>query len=277
MKIPIIRLVIIILLLLPVFSLSTPNSQTGTKAPEKTMDYIDNPRISITSQQAWALSCAALLTERNHARHDLLGTKYRTPKNIENCKHFLVVSGWDITNKNDLLDSLSWIYDGGHRQGFKMWGEKVQTLSTEEYQKLLAEYQSDSEMLNRIKIAAKYYTALNDKSLFGWDYSRYICLCRWGYLAGYLTEEEAWEKIIPVAMFIQNKFDSWQDLGQNYLIGRQYWSYEDTKLCGYLYEDAYLRLLDMPSSPWNKLPWNMNLTKEQTAPGSGKADINRKN
>ena len=82
---------------------------------------------------------------------------------------------------------------------------------------------------------------------------------------------------MPVARFIQNKFDSWEDLGQNYLIGRQYWSHEDTKLWGYQFEDAYLRLFDMPSSPWNKLPWNMDLTKEQTASGLGKEDINRKN
>lgn len=277
MKIPAVRLVMIITLVHAVFALSTPNSQTGTEASEKTADCIDNPQIAITSQQAWALGCAAILTERNHARHDLLGTKYRTPKNIEDCNRFLVESGWDIKNRTDLLDSLLWIYNGGHRQSFKLWGERVQTLTDEEYQKLLTEHQSDDELLNKIRIAAEYYAALGDKSLFGWDYSRYICLCRWGYLAGYLSEEEAWQKIIPVARFIQSKFDSWQDLGQNYLIGRHFWSYEDTKLWGYQYEDACLRLLDMPSSPWNKLPWNVDLTEKQAAPKLDEADIDEKN
>ncbi len=66
---------------------------------------------------------------------------------------------------------------------------------------------------------------------------------------------------LPIfAQMLQNKFDSWEDLGRNYLIGRQFWSYEKTKEEGHLFEDAYQRLLDMKSSPWNKYPWDMDLT-----------------
>lgn len=59
---------------------------------------------------------------------------------------------------------------------------------------------------------------------------------------------------------LQKIFDSWEELGRNYLIGRQFWCYEETQKAGSLVEDAYQRLLDMPSSPWNKYPWNMNLS-----------------
>jgi len=115
-------------------------------------------------------------------------------------------------------------------------------------------------ILEEIKIAKRYYKELGEKSLLGWDYSRYICLCRWGYMVGYISEDEAWEKIMPVAKMLQKKFDSWEYLGRNYLIGRQFWSYKHTKESGYLFDDAYFRLLDMPSSPWNKYPWDMDLT-----------------
>lgn len=255
----------IIILVHTVFVLSTPDSRTGTETSEKTEDCIDNTKTAITSQHEWALGCAAILTERNHSRHDLLGTKYRTPKNIEDCNRFLVESGWDIKNRADLLDSLIWIEDGGNRQNFEQLGRKLQTLSNGEYQNLIAQFQSDDDLLNRIKVVKECYIALGDKSLFGWDYNRYICLCRWGYLAGYLSEEEAWGKIMPVARLLQSKFDSWQDLGQNYLIGRHFWSYEEATKWGYEFEDAFLRLLDMPSSPWNKLPWDMDLTEKQAA------------
>jgi hypothetical protein len=194
----------------------------------------------------------------------LLGTSYRTHKNIEYCKRFLVDSGWDIKNRDDLMDSLLWLDSGGHRSDFKQWGKKIQTLTSDEYEKLLVEYHGNDKTLNKIKVAAAYYSALGDKGLFGWDYSRYICLCRWGYLAGYLSEEEAWQKIMPVATLLQSKFDSWQDLGQNYLIGRYFWSYEETKQDGWKFKDAYMRLLDMPSSPWNRLSWDMDL-KEKDA------------
>ena len=59
---------------------------------------------------------------------------------------------------------------------------------------------------------------------------------------------------------LQKKFDSWEDLGQNYLIGRRFWSHKYTTEKGDLYEDAFQRLLDMRSSPWNKYPWDMDLT-----------------
>lgn len=274
MRIPKVCLLTIIILIHVVFALSNKNPKTGAAPSEDTADSVDNSQTTITPRQAWALACAAVLNERNHARHDLLGTKDRTQKNIKDSKRFLVVSGWDIKNKADLLDSLTWIDNGGHRKDFKRLGQKVRALTDtdEEYRKLLVELRTDHETLNRIKVAAQYYEALGDKGLFGWDYSRYICLCRWGYLAGYLSEEQAWKKIMPVAKLIQSKFDSWHDLGQNYLIGRQFWSYESTKLLGHLYEDAYLRLLDMPSSPWNKLPWDMDLTEKIPASDPNKTD-----
>ena len=75
-------------------------------------------------------------------------------------------------------------------------------------------------------MAKEYYKKLGEKSLLGWDYGRYICLCRWGYLVGWLNEQEAWEKIMPAAELLQKSFSSWEDLGRNYLIGRLFWSYQ---------------------------------------------------
>jgi hypothetical protein len=64
---------------------------------------------------------------------------------------------------------------------------------------------------------------------------------------------------MPVAQKLQNTFDSWEDIGCNYLIGRQYWSYKESMEDGNRCEDAVQRLVDIPSSPWNKYPWKMDL------------------
>jgi hypothetical protein len=37
----------------------------------------------LTEPQGWALGCSAILIERNHGRHDLLGTDLRTPRKME--------------------------------------------------------------------------------------------------------------------------------------------------------------------------------------------------
>lgn len=220
----------------------------------------DDGNVVVEERKLWALGCSAVLIERNCRRHDLLGTVIRTERNIKKMKKFLVTSGWDIKNRADLFENLQWIKRGGHRRKFEGWGTYLKTLNPQQYEQALKASENNPNELQKIKITKEYYQKLGPKSLSGWDYSRYICLCRWGYMADYLSEEEAWELIMPVAEMLQKTFDSWEDLGQNYIIGRQFWSYEETQRNGYLYEDAYQRLLDMPSSPWNKYPWNMNLS-----------------
>lgn len=238
-------------------------SKEVAKAGEKSLKPEKRKRYSERDMKAWALGCAAVLTERNHGWHDSLTPCQINERNIEKWKKILDNS-WGINSRADLFDTLGWIDREGHRRKFEALGRFIQTLGEEEHQKVLGKYKDDKEALQNIRIAKKYYKELGQKSLFGWDYSRYICLCRWGYLIGYISEEEAWAKIMPVARMLQNKFDSWKDLGQNYIIGRQFWSYKQTEKEGYLYEDAYQRLLDMPSSPWNKYQWEMNLTDKET-------------
>src|SRR5262245_20458401 len=36
-----------------------------------------------------------------------------------------------------------------------------------------------------------------------WDLVRYINLCRWGYAVHFFTEDEAWDRIMPVARSLQ--------------------------------------------------------------------------
>lgn len=238
-------------------------SKEVDKAGEKSLKPEKRKRYSESDMKAWALGCAAVLTERNHGWHDSLTPCRINERNIAKWKKILDNS-WGINSRDGLFDTLGWIDREGHRRKFEALGTFIQTLGEEEHQKVLGKYKDDKEALQNIRIAKKYYKELGEKSLFGWDYSRYICLCRWGYLIGYISEEEAWAKIMPVARMLQNKFDSWKDLGQNYIIGRQFWSYKQTETKGYLYEDAYQRLLDMPSSPWNEYPWDMDLTDKET-------------
>ncbi len=49
------------------------------------------------------------------------------------------------------------------------------------------------------------------------------------------------------------------------MIGRDFWSYEEQEKSGYTYEDAFQRLLDMKSSPWNIYPWDMDLGPDKDA------------
>lgn len=220
---------------------------------------------STVMQKNWALAASALLTERNGQRHDLLGGSERTDANVKNWKQ-IMRDWWGINSRADLFMVLKWLDEGGHRQDFEQLGEFSRSLSAAQHKELRRRLQfSDNEVgLHQLAMVDTYSEKLGKKSLLAWDYARYISLCRWGYLVGYLSEEEAWERMLPAARTLQSAFDSWKDLGENYLIGREFWSLERTQKDGHLYRTAFQKLLADPASPWNRYSWETSL--DPTAP-----------
>lgn len=208
----------------------------------------------------WALGCAAVLTERNHDDHRRLAGCDLTERSKAE-KRLILADSWGIRGRADLLATLTSLEEEGHRADFAVMGALIALLDQDTYERLLA-VEREPEAASKMEIARTHYTQLGDKSLYGWDYSRAICLCRWGYVAEYLSEEEAWNRIMPLARVLQDKFDSWEDLGRNYLIGRRFWSHRETVANGWLYEDAVQRLLDMRDSPWNQYAWNQDLSED---------------
>jgi hypothetical protein len=140
-------------------------------------------------------------------------------------------------------------------------GEMLYSLTPEEIARCMAQAQHDPETCNQLELVRDYYPRVGEKTLLAWDFSRYIALCRWGYLVGYISEEEAWEKIMPAARILRSHFASWQEFGENYLLGREYWSYERTVANGGQYRQVFSKLLKDPTSPWNVCPWNTDLEK----------------
>jgi hypothetical protein len=217
--------------------------------------------VSERDRQEWALGCAAVLTERNHDSHTLLGGCPLTAGNKAEKKR-LLSDAWGVNNREEFLETLKWVDEGGHRASFEKLGGLMALLTERQYQALLARA-SDPEARNKMRVVREYHAELGRKGLYGWDYSRAICLCRWAYVAGYIEEKEARERIMPMATLLQERFESWEDLGRNYLIGRQFWSLEQTREDGWRCEDAFQRLLDMRSSPWNRHPWQMSLKGDE--------------
>jgi hypothetical protein len=115
------------------------------------------------------------------------------------------------------------------------------------------------DIAQRLAVVERHAAALGARSILGWDYSRYIALCRWGYAAGYLSEDEAWAHIIRAARLLQSTFGSWRELGENYLVGREFWSPAQQRHSGPIYRAALRRLLEGPESPWTRYAWNLDL------------------
>jgi hypothetical protein len=217
------------------------------------------PRKVVTGPKAWALAASAVLIESNHGGLKTLAdnpiNEYTVNRQVESLRKW-----WGVYNRKDVFESLEWAKNEGHRVDFETRGAYISSLDEQTYNRLLLKNIFDPEKRYEYLMLRNYYKPLAQKSLIGWDMARYICLCRWAYLVGFLEENETWELIMPVAQKLQQTFNSWQDLGENYLIGRNYWSRYRTLESGDEVVDAYTRLCEMPSSPWNTIPWDLDLT-----------------
>ncbi len=212
---------------------------------------------TLTQSQLWALACSAVLTEKNQESHDILWTAAATEENIRHEKRALA-EGWDINSRNDLLNRLNSLLLDGHRKSFDEFVKIAQTpgMSPEITQRLAQEYGED--VSEKLKIAKEYGPRLGMRSIIAFDYCRYISLCRWGTLCSYISQDEAWGKIMPIAQSLQNSFPSWKELGENYMIGRKFWQPKSDQEAAI--NAAYKKLLTDPNSPWLKIPWNTKLT-----------------
>jgi hypothetical protein len=182
-------------------------------------------------QKIWALAASAILAEGNGEPHV----------------------------RSDFVRTLDWIDQGGHRAEFERMGAQISGLDEEQYKMALVRYQEDQDIYHRIEVVRRHYRSLGSKSILAWDYCRYINLCRWAYIAGYITEGEAWAKIMPAARRIQQTFSSWQEMGEDYLIGREFWSYTETQKSGEKYRNIYQKLVSDPFGPWHYSKWDLNL------------------
>jgi tetratricopeptide (TPR) repeat protein len=111
----------------------------------------------------------------------------------------------------------------------------------------------------RIGFVKNHADELNETPMVGWDLARVVSLSRWGVMSGYLSEEEAWTWIMPAARKIQASFGSWEELGDDYLLGRSFWSSRKMRKDGYRFRQGIYRLISDPRSPWVESDWNLEL------------------
>lgn len=114
----------------------------------------------------------------------------------------------------------------------------------------------------QLAIVNKYGKMFGKKGILGWDYCRLIALCRWGVYCNYITKDEAWQKMMPAARALQLNFKSWEELGLNYVVARQFCSKAETLNSGDAYEANFKKLMTDPKSPWKQIPWNTALVSK---------------
>ena len=169
----------------------------------------------------WILGCNAILAKRNGEDPYTLGWSSRTAAAVE-IKRGIMSGSWGIDSREDLLETIAMMTDGGHSASFDNDVEMLKMLKkTGQYDAVIADSgDMDKYMWKMVEDLDQKWEA---KSIKAWDWFRMMHLVNWGYVSGYIELSEAHEICAPIAERLKMTFSSWDEATKNYMDGYMYW------------------------------------------------------
>jgi hypothetical protein len=209
---------------------------------------------TLSEPQRWALATSAIPKKANDMELDVLGGGVATKIYIIVIREMLE-RDWEITDRSGAIATIGWLKDQGHREEFDLMLQDISQLDDIGFDRLVKEYADDPEVRKQLKLVYSIKNTIGNKSIIGWDYCRIVYLAECCCVAGYLTEEEAWQEIMPATKVIQSTFSSWKEMSDNYLLGRKFWSGGSEPMI----TSAVKFLLSDKTSPWVNYAWNLSM------------------
>jgi hypothetical protein len=213
---------------------------------------------NLTQAQLWMLSLGAVLAEQNNSRHDILYGYEKTKEAVDSMKHVLN-RDWGIASKSKLLNTLEWLITDGHGVKFLKDRYFISTLSETAQTIYIENLPKKSSKYVQSQLVKVYDKSLPQAGVLGWDYGRYIFLCRCAAATDLISEEEAWNLMLKAAKLAKKAYSSWREYGLAYIAGRQTWL---SNISSDSAEDQLARIKPLiidKNSPWNILDWNVKL------------------
>ncbi len=162
---------------------------------------------------------------------------------------------WEVGDKADLLKELDDLRDNGHHAAYQKSGAELAKMTDAEFAKALTDHPDDAPKMPALRSS---YLKWKDRTGLAWDLCRAANVANAGYAAGYLSEQESWDRLMEIARLAQKNFASWRELSDNFLDGREIWSGQrdpNFAACSQLLLDP-----KESNSPWNKSAWATELS-----------------
>lgn len=240
-----------------------PDKDTTGLSPTitPTTEVEDSNKLTISDSIYWINGTHAILTTSNNLDIKLYGgmePSYMAKSSwVESLD-----SWWGITNKEELLETVTSLREGMHNPGFLDEVEQTGVLGMTE-----SEFK---EALNEVEnpLDVAYFQNLfdahqqfGDNAIMAWDLSRATQLLSNGYIAEFITYEEAISMSIEIGKQIQETFNSWDDFIDSYMYGYLYWSEDDIEdpTSGYVKRMKIIEELKADTTSPFHLNWNMTL------------------
>lgn len=195
--------------------------------------------------QRWALATTAIVTRYFEHSHELLGGTGTSAEDRESAKETLL-DPWGIDTRKELFDMLGHLSAPEEREGLRNLAARIKAGTAAV---------SDDVSEDDIAFVRRHGLEVGLRAQVADHLCRLVYLSGVSYVAGLLSESEAWGYCLGAALRLQPSYSSWQELGRYYLLGVEWRRGADEEL-----EQSYQELLEDPGSPWLSLPWNLSLT-----------------
>jgi hypothetical protein len=197
----------------------------------------------------WAWNLAGIVNSENRSAPYVYGGGFNGPSNVRQHKKILK-EWWGITSKDELFSAIEALSDGDvHHKEFCSRYASILLNQEKEYDPYL------------VALLKENKDHVEEKGIIAWDLVRLQSLCGWGYMAGYLTYDEAATIAVQEARKTQEIFSSWDDMARNYMIGYTYWCNDGADARSR--EKIAHRLLKGKFTPWRKFKWDYSFHKAQ--------------
>ncbi|MDR2747470.1 MAG: DUF1266 domain-containing protein [Treponema sp.] len=213
----------------------------------------------------WALALTGFLTIANNDQHDLLGFD-DINENSRNKYLELLRRDWSVNNREELLETIQKTESDGHAAALRSIKQIIQETLNEQSEfsiiTVYNKYHLSSRYYNYLKFTVINWNRFSNRTILAWDLGRAIALCRWGYSAGFLTEEESWGKTMALAGRIQAIYQSWEEFGYDYYMGRVFWASGFGDDINYLVQtDNLYKNLTGENGYWRNFEWRLDLSE----------------
>ncbi len=242
--------------------LQSPLNTTPVSTPIPSPNpYVYHPP---TPEQAeYALAMSAILSTYNQETYSTLASDMY-PTTLKP----LMEQWWDITDRQTSLLMLNWLRDDGHRVEYNQAKEYIldnQLKNCTDVAKFAGKNNlnfppscDNTVMASQYQLLSTLSSKIGNHSLLAWDYGRLISVARWSYTLGWISEQEAWEYIMPATQALQKEYSSWKEYGEQYLLGRAYW--QQSTSANQYFDRVYQQLINPAfHSSWTTLNWQTNL------------------
>ncbi|MGD9211282.1 MAG: DUF1266 domain-containing protein [Desulfobacteraceae bacterium] len=172
--------------------------------------------------QRWALTLSELIYGQYTNFHNN-ALYHRSDENLEQGKKRLE-RFWRINSKETFFTRLKNLEAGNNYSNDYMKNLRFfRRLNQKQRKRYLEGLKDNSQQRDHYKDMIFVKQAMyrfDPTGIMAYEYGCYVMLCRNGALFSYISDDEAWSLIMPIARKTQQCFTDWHDYWLNYLAGR---------------------------------------------------------